>query len=160
MNVGRDKVVRFHYVLRDAAGVELESTRDREPHAILYGRRNIISGLERAMAERAAGDRFEVSVRPEEAYGLRRDGWTQRVSKKYLRGPKRLAPGMQVSLGTERGLRTVTVLKVGSKVVDIDLNHPLAGVTLHFDVEIVEVRDADQQEIAHGHVHGPGGIGH
>ena len=112
------------------------------------------------MAERAAGDRFEVSVRPEEAYGLRRDGWTQRVSKKYLQGPKRLAPGMQVSLGTERGLRTVTVLKVGSKVADIDLNHPLAGVTLHFDVEIVEVRDADQEEIAHGHVHGPGGIGH
>ena len=118
MNVRRDKVVRFHYVLRDAAGVELESTRDREPHAILYGRQDIISGLERAMAERAAGDRFEVSVRPEEAYGLRRDGWTQRVSKKYLRGPKRLAPGMQVSLGTARGLRTVTVHN------EIVANHP------------------------------------
>ena len=160
MNVSRDKVVRFHYELRDAAGTELESTRDREPHTILYGCGNTISGLERAMEGRAAGDRFEVSVRPEEAYGLRRDGWTQRVSKKHLRGPKRLAPGMQVSLAARRGFRTVTVLKVGSKVVDIDLNHPLAGVTLHFDVEIVEVRDAEQEEIAHGHVHGPGGVGH
>ena len=160
MNVSRDKVVRFHYELRDASGAELESTRDREPHTILYGCGNIISGLERAMEERAAGDRFEVSVRPEEAYGLRRDGWTQRVSKKHLRGPKRFAPGMQVSLDTRRGFRTVTVLKVGSKFVDIDLNHPLAGVTLHFDVEIVEVRDAEQEEIAHGHVHGPGGVGH
>lgn len=156
MIVERDRVVRFHVDLSNPSLGTLASTRDGTPHAILYGRQKIMPGLERALAGRAAGDRFEVDLRPEEAYGLRREGWTRRVSKKRFPGRKRFSAGETAWLGMPGGERPVKVLKVGSSVVDVDLNHPLAGVTLHADVEVVEVRDADREEIAHGHVHPQG----
>ena len=137
----------------------LESTRDGAPHAILYGRRKIMPGLERALAGRAAGDRFAADPRPEEACGLRREGWTRRVSKKRLLGRKRFAAGETAWLGMPGGERPVTVLEVGSSLVGVDPNHPLAGATLHAGVEVAEVRAAGRGEIAHGHVHPPGGHG-
>ena len=129
--VAHDRVVRFHYDLRDASGTLVESSRQGSPVAVLWGRGGIIRGIERALEGRAPGDRFQVTVPPGEGYGERRDGWTQRVSKKHLAGaPKRLRPGMQVAVRTDEGLRPVRVLKVGSSVVDVDLNHPLAGLEL------------------------------
>ncbi len=160
MKVERDKVVLFHYRLRDEAGVEIEDSRGRAPLAILFGHGNIIRGLEQALAGRAAGDRFEVVVPPEQGYGARRADYTQRVPKKYFPASDHLRPGMAVTLATDHGPRTVTVLKVGSSVVDVDLNHPMAGKTLHFAIEITAVRDAEPEELAHGHVHGAGGHEH
>jgi FKBP-type peptidyl-prolyl cis-trans isomerase SlyD len=159
MKIEKDRVVRFHYTVSEAGQAPLESSKEREPLAILVGHGNVIPGLEQAMDGREAGESFSVDVAAADAYGERRDGMTQRVPKKHF-GAEKLAPGMQVVLTTNFGPRAVTVEKVGMSVVDVDLNHPMAGKDLHFDVEIVEVREASEVEIEHGHVHGDGGHQH
>lgn len=164
MKIEKDRVVRFHYTVSESraseAGAEpLESSKERDPLAILFGRGNIIPGLERAMDGREAGDSFGADVAAVDAYGEQRDGLSQRVPKKHFSG-QRLQPGMQVVLNTNFGPRAVTIQKVGMSVVDVDLNHPMAGKDLHFDVEIVEVREATPEELEHGHVHGDGGHQH
>ena len=158
--VAKDRVVRFHYLIKDASGAELESTFDNEPLAVLQGHGNVLKGLEATLEGCSTGDRVSVTLAAEDAYGERRDDWTQRVSKKYLPKLPKLKTGMTVQLHTEQGARSVTVLKVGNKVVDVDLNHPFAGQSLTFDLEVVEVREAVPEELSHGHVHGPGGHQH
>jgi FKBP-type peptidyl-prolyl cis-trans isomerase SlyD len=158
--VAKDKVVTFHYTIRDDKNDILETTRDAQPLAILYGHGNVLRGVEAALAGHSAGETVTVTLAPEDAYGERRDNWTQRVSKKYLPATPKLRPGMTVALHTEDGQRSVTVLKVGNKVVDVDLNHPFAGATLTFELELADVRDASAEELSHGHVHGPGGHHH
>ena len=159
MKIAKDSVVRFHYTVSEVGQESLESSKDREPLAILYGHGNIIPGLETAMLDREAGESFGVDVAAADAYGEKRDGLGQRVPKKHF-GAQKLEPGMQVVLQTNFGPRAVTIQKVGMSVVDVDLNHPMAGKDLHFDVEIVEVREASAEELEHGHVHGDGGHQH
>ncbi len=159
MKIAKDSVVRFHYTVSEQDQESLESSRDREPLAILSGHGNIIPGLEAALQDREAGDSFGVDVAAAEAYGERRDDMSQRVPKKHF-GAQKLEPGMQVVLQTNFGPRAVTIQKVGMSVVDVDLNHPMAGKALHFEVEIVEVREASAEELQHGHVHGEGGHQH
>jgi FKBP-type peptidyl-prolyl cis-trans isomerase SlyD len=159
MKIEKDRVVRFHYTVSEVGQEPLETSEGREPLAILIGHGNIIPGLEKAMEGREAGEKFEVDVVAAEAYGERRDGLTQRVPKKHFKGA-RLEPGMQAVLPTNFGPRAVTIQKVGMSVVDVDLNHPMAGKDLHFAIEIVEVREASAEEIEHGHVHGDGGHHH
>ena len=159
MKIEKNRVVRFHYTVSEVGQPPSETSKDREPVAVLIGAGNIIPGLEAAMMDHAAGDSFEATVTPDQAYGERRDGFVQRVPKKHFR-ETRLQPGQQVVLGTNMGPRAVTVVKVGATVVDVDLNHPMAGKTLNFQVEIVDVRDAEPVEIEHGHVHGDGGVQH
>ena len=159
MKIEKDRVVRFHYTVSEVGQEALESSKEREPLAILIGHGNIIPGLESAMDGREAGENFGVDVPAAQAYGEKREGLTQRVPKKHFEG-QRLEPGMQVVLNTNFGPRAVTIQKVGMSVVDIDLNHPMAGKDLHFDVEIVEVREASTEELEHGHVHGDGGHQH
>jgi len=160
MKAEKNKVVTFHYHLTDEDSETIDSSREAEPLTVLFGHGAIIPGLEKAMDGHVAGDRFDVSVPPEQAYGLRREDFTQRVPKKYFRNADQLKPGDSTVLGTEQGHRPVVVLKVGSSVIDVDLNHPLAGKTLKFDIEITDVRDASAEEIEHGHVHGAGGHHH
>lgn len=162
MQAEKDKVVSIHYrvseVLADAGQIaEIETSYGRDPMAFLFGHGSIIPGLEQAIAGRAAGDTFDVTIEPEQAYGKRREDFVQRVPKKYFRDAEHLRPGMTTTLSTRDGQRSVTVLKIGSSVVDVDLNHPLAGKTLRFAVEVTDVRDAAAEEIAHGHAHGAGG---
>lgn len=160
MKIEKDRVVRFHYAVAEAGQAPVESSKDGgEPLAILFGRGQIIPGLEKAMEGHEAGDSFKASVPAAEAYGERREGVIQRVPKKHF-GEMRLEPGMQVVVNTNFGPRAVTVDKVGLTTVDIDLNHPMAGKDLEFDIEIVEVREASEEELAHGHVHGEGGHQH
>jgi FKBP-type peptidyl-prolyl cis-trans isomerase SlyD len=159
MKIAKDSVARFHYTVSEAGQEPIESSADREPLAILIGHGNIIPGLENAMQGREAGEKFGVDVSAADAYGERRDGLSQRVPKKHF-GNQRLVPGQRVVLQTNFGPRAVTIQKVGMSVVDVDLNHPMAGKDLHFDVEIVEVREASAEEIEHGHVHGDGGHHH
>ena len=159
MKIAKDSVVRFHYSVSEPGQESLESSKDREPLAILIGHGNIIPGLEAALQDREAGESFGVDVSASEAYGERRDGLTQRVPKKHF-GAQKLEAGMQVVLQTNFGPRAVTIEKVGMSVVDVDLNHPMAGKDLQFDIEIVDVREASKEEIEHGHVHGEGGHQH
>lgn len=159
MKIEKNRVVRFHYTVSEPGQAPIESSKDREPLAILVGHNAIIPGLEAAMIDRAAGDSFEVVVEPDQAYGPRREGFTQRVPKKHFR-EARLRPGQETIVNTSMGPRPVTVIKVGATVVDVDLNHPMAGKALQFNVEIIAVREAEPVEIEHGHVHGEGGAQH
>ena len=160
MKIEKDRVVRFHYAVAESGGEAVENSKEGgQPLAILFGRGNIIPGLEKAMDGHEAGDSFKAAVTAADAYGERRDGLTQRVPKKHF-GNQRLVPGQQVVLQTNFGPRAVTVQKVGHSVVDVDLNHPMAGKDLEFDIEIIEVREASEEEIAHGHVHGECGHAH
>ena len=160
MKIQKDRVVRFHYAVAETGQAAVENSKDGgEPIAILFGHGNIIPGLEKAMDGREAGDSFQATVPAAEAYGERREGLSQRIPKKHF-GAQKLEPGMQVVLQTNFGPRAVTIEKVGMSVVDVDLNHPMAGKDLEFDIEIVEVREASEEEIAHGHVHGEGGHQH
>lgn len=169
LKIEKDRVVRFHYTLFDGrlldgapgadAQAPMETSKERDPLTILAGHGNIIPGLDKALEGHVAGDSFDVDVTAADAYGERRDGLTQRVPKKHF-GEQRLAPGMQVVLNTNFGPRAVTIEKVGMSVVDVDLNHPMAGRDLRFAIEIVDVREASAEEIEHGHVHGEGGHQH
>src|SRR5207342_2173164 len=115
--------------------------------------------LESALRGHEAGETFNVSIGPEEGYGVRREGMVQRIPRKHFKGAK-LVPGQQVVLPTPQGQRAMTIQKVGMSVVDVDLNHPMAGKSLDFDIDIVEVREASAEELEHGHVHGEGGHHH
>ncbi|RMH92935.1 peptidylprolyl isomerase [Lysobacter pythonis] len=160
MKIEKDRAVRFHYSVAEKGRAPVENSHENgEPLAVLIGHGNIIPGLEKAMEGHEAGDKFSVEVVAGEAYGERREGLSQRVPKKHFQGAK-LAPGMQVVLNTNFGPRAVTIEKVGMTTVDVDLNHPMAGKDLDFEIEIVEVREASKEELEHGHVHGEGGHQH
>lgn len=160
MQITADTVVSFHYVLRDEHGVMLESSRDDEPVIYLHGHANILPALEAALVGHAVADHVRITLTPAEAYGNRRPDAVARVSLKHVRGPRRLQPGMVVAVQTAKGEIRATVLKVGKFNVDVDTNHPFAGRTLDFEIDVVGVRAASDEEIAHGHAHGSGGHQH
>ena len=159
MNIDKNSVVKFHYTVTETGKEQLESSKENEALSVLVGHGAIIPGLEEVLMGKQAGESVKATVAPEQAYGERREGLTQRIPKKLFKNAK-LVQGMQVVLPTEMGPRAMTVLKVGMSVVDVDLNHPMAGKSLDFDVEILEVREASAEEIEHGHVHGDGGVQH
>jgi FKBP-type peptidyl-prolyl cis-trans isomerase SlyD len=159
MKIEDNSVVRFHYTVSEAGQGELESSRQAEPISILVGHGNIVPGLEEALRGREAGETFQVTVGPEQGYGERRENMVQRVPRKHFKGAK-LVPGQQVVMPTQQGQRAMTIQKVGMSVVDVDLNHPMAGKTLDFDVEILEVRPATEIEIQHRHAHAGDGHEH
>ena len=156
----KDKVVTFHYTLTNATGEQMESSRESDPMSYLHGANNIIIGLEKAMEGHAIKDTFSATLEPEEAYGVRNENNVQRVPMKRLKGIGKVSVGQVLNLKTNKGQVQVTVLKVGRFNVDVDGNHPLAGVQLTFDVEITDIRDASEEEIEHRHIHGPGGHQH
>ena len=160
MQIAENTVAAFHYTLTNDAGEVLDSSRGREPLAYLHGAGNIVPGLEKAMEGRSAGDRFEVDVSPEEGYGKRHDGLVQVVPRQAFQGVDTLEVGMQFQASGPQGAMSVTIAGIDGDQVTVDGNHPLAGETLHFAIEIAEVREASSEELAHGHVHGPGGHQH
>lgn len=160
MNISKHTVASFHYTLCNGEGLELESSRDEQPTAYLHGASNIIPGLEAALEGKAAGDHLEVTLSAEEAYGQRREDAVQRVPIKHLIFRGRLRPGASVQMNTQRGPIPVSVIKVGRHTADVDTNHPLAGQSLTFEIDIVDVRAASAEEVSHGHAHGTGGHQH
>jgi len=160
LQINKNAVVTFHYTLHNEAGEELETSRDGDATAYLHGAGNIIPGLETAMEGRESGDTFSASLAPEDAYGQPDPQRQQRVPVKHLVFKGKLKAGMVVQLNTSNGVVPVTVVKAGRHSADIDTNHPLAGQALTFDIEILDVREASAEEIAHGHAHGPGGHQH
>ena len=156
----KNKVVSFHYILKNDTGDELESSYEKDPMTYLHGANNIILGLEKAMEGHAIRDKFSAMLEPEEAYGVRNENNIQRIPLKRLKGIGKISVGQVLNLQTNKGPVQVTVLKLGRFNVDVDGNHPLAGIQLTFEVEITDIRDATKEETQHGHVHGPGGHQH
>jgi FKBP-type peptidyl-prolyl cis-trans isomerase SlyD len=158
MQIARDAVVMIHYTLKNDAGEVLDSSAGHDPLAYLQGHGSIIPGLEAALEGKVVGDKVQATIAPENAYGLKEQGLIQQVPRRAFQGEVRA--GMQFTAQTEAGPRTVVITRVQGDMVTVDGNHPLAGETLHFDVEITEVRVATEEELAHGHVHGAGGHHH
>lgn len=160
MKIEKNKVVNFTYVLSNASGEELERGDANNPNAYLHGYSNILYALETAMTGRAAGDSFNITLPPEQGYGLRREDAIQRVPIKHLLSKGKLRPGMVIKINSQNGPKEATVVKVGKFNVDVDSNHPLAGLALNFKIDILNVREATVEERAHGHAHGVGGHSH
>ncbi len=161
MKIENNSVVSFHYIVNALDGTEIESSRKvNQPQLYLHGHKGVVPGLETAMEGKQTGDTFKVTVAPELAYGMRVEGKMARVSMKKLAKAGKISVGRWVQVETEQGMQIATVAKVGMTVVDLDLNHPLAGKVLVFDVEVLSVREATAHEIEHGHAHGAGGVEH
>jgi FKBP-type peptidyl-prolyl cis-trans isomerase SlyD len=161
MPIERNSVVTFNYVLSNINGDVLESNTEAEPALYLHGYGNIMPSLEIALEGKSEGDELEVTLEPKDAYGERQSNKQQRVPIKHLLNPpKHLRPGLTVQINTQSGPKPATIIKAGKFNVDLDTNHPLAGLTLCFKISIVNVREASADEIAHGHAHGPGGHQH
>lgn len=146
----------MHYAVSDSDDTLIDSSYDHKPMAIIYGTGYLIPGLEEALENHEAGDKFEVSVEAEQAYGPRHDEYVQSVQKDLLQGVEDLAVGTQLRATTDEGEQTVIVIDMTDDVVTVDGNHPLAGLDLKFDVEILEVREATAEELEHGHIHAEG----
>ncbi|RAP57834.1 peptidylprolyl isomerase [Oleiagrimonas sp. MCCC 1A03011] len=158
MQIADRTVASFHYTLTGEDGQVIDSSRERgEPLAYLHGAGNIVPGLEKAMAGRSQGDAFKVTVEPQEGYGERHEEMIQVVPKSAFQGAPDPKPGMQFQGQGPQGPVMVVVTAVEGDQVTIDGNHPLAGKTLNFDIEVTEVREANEEELTHGHVHGAGG---
>jgi FKBP-type peptidyl-prolyl cis-trans isomerase SlyD len=160
MQIGKDKVVSIDYTLTNAQGEVLDSSKGREALPYLHGASNIIPGLESALEGKSAGDQIRVTVQPDQAYGQLDPALVQGVPRDKFQGMTNIQPGMQFTAQTSHGRRIVTVAKVDEKEITIDANHPLAGVTLTFDVTVKDVREATPEELQHGHAHGAGGHHH
>lgn len=160
MQIAKNVVVQIHYTLKNDAGDVLDSSQGTDPLAYLQGHGNLISGLESALEGKQAGDQLNVSIAPKDGYGERDESLIQDVPRSAFQGVDKVEVGMQFHADSNHGPRLVTVTKVSDKTVTVDGNHPLADQTLHFDVQIVEVRAATAEELSHGHVHGPGGHHH
>lgn len=155
MQITKDAVALFHYHLQEVGGDFSETSRDAEPQAYLHGHNGLLPAMEAALEGLETGDTVNIELTPKQAYGERDDTAVQRVPIKHLvNAPKRIIPGMVVAVNTQQGARQVVVLKVGKFNVDVDTNHPLAGKTVVFDIEIIDVREATAEEISQGHPQG------
>ena len=160
MQIEANKVVSIDYTLKNDAGDVLDQSTPENPLNYLHGHNNLIPGLENALAGAATGDDIKASIPPAEAYGDYNENLIQAVPRNLFQGVDQVEPGMQFQAQTGQGMQVVTVRDVDDESVTIDANHALAGETLHFDVTVKDVRDASEEELAHGHVHGPGGHEH
>ncbi|MGW8310000.1 MAG: FKBP-type peptidyl-prolyl cis-trans isomerase [Thiogranum sp.] len=160
MHIEARKVVTLNYTLTDNEGNVIDQSTDSS-FAYLHGANNIIPGLETALAGKSAGDSLNVSVEPSEAYGERDPEKTQSVPRNMFPEDTEIEVGMQFhAQGPGGETLVVTIAGVEGDTITVDGNHPLAGVPLNFAVEVIEVRDASEEELDHGHVHGPGGHNH
>lgn len=157
--ISQDKVVGIHYTVKTAEGQVLDQSKEGQPLQFIFGRGMLIKGLEDALSGKAEGDKFTADIDPEYAYGERHDGLIQSVPRSLF-GDNPVEPGMQFRASTDHGEQSVVIVEVNDDQVTVDGNHPLAGVALNFDVEVVEVRDADPSELDHGHVHADGNHNH
>ncbi|WP_228766852.1 MULTISPECIES: FKBP-type peptidyl-prolyl cis-trans isomerase [Thiomicrorhabdus] len=159
MTIANDKVALFEYVLTDDAGEQLDAS-NGNPLAYLHGHGNIIPGLEKQMEGKSVGDKFTAKVPAAEAYGERVDVLVQTVPSNMFQGVDTLEVGMRFEAQSEHGMHSVEITEIDGDQVTVDGNHPLAGVDLTFNVEVTGLRDATEEELEHGHAHGPGGHHH
>ncbi|AZQ09583.1 peptidylprolyl isomerase [Shewanella khirikhana] len=159
MKITKHSAVTIHYRLSDQQDQLIESSFEADPMVYLHGAENLIPGLESALEGKAAGENLEVTVDCEQAYGPYHDGLRQEVPLEAFGGIEDIVPGMRFIAETEMGQRPVQVTEVLDNSVIVDGNHPLAGQSLTFYVEVVDVREASAEEVAHGHIHAHGGCG-
>ena len=159
MIISNNSVITLHFTVCTTDGTQIDTSRDGDPMVVLQGSHYLIKGLEDALEGKKAGDAFAMDIEPSLAYGERHDELVQLVPKSMFEGME-VEVGMTFRATTDEGEQSVMIIDETDDEVVVDGNHPLAGVTLNFDVEILDVRAATEDEIQHGHAHGPGGCGH
>ena len=160
MNIAKDKVVLIDYTLTDIEGKVIDKSDPSAPLAYLQGNGNLLPKLEEALEGKVQGDSLKVVLAPEDGYGTREESKVIDVPKEMFKDAGEIKPGMRFQARGPHGVDLLCVVSVEEETVKVDGNHPLADVTLHFDVTIREVREATAEELDHGHVHGPGGHHH
>ena len=160
MKIAKDSVVTMNYTLKNDAGEVMDTSAGIDPLVYLHGVGALIPGLENELEGKMANDKVSAVIAPEDAYGARSEDLLRVVSKDGFQGEEELLEGMRVQLDTEHGPMVAVVSAITGDEVTLDMNHPLADMTLYFDVEVVDVRQATADELAHGHVHGDGGHHH
>jgi len=160
MQVEKNKVVGIDYKLTDESGKMIDSSTDHGPLYYIQGTGSLIPGLEAALEGKKSGDSLKVKIDAKDGYGERNDALCQSVPRAQFESTEALEIGMQFEVETEQGELVVTVTKIEGDLVTVDGNHPLAGIELHFDVTVKEVREPSAEELAHGHVHGEHGHHH
>ena len=159
MSIEKDKVAMIEYVLTNEHGEQIDAS-NGNPLAYLHGHDNLIPGLETELEGKAVGDKFTANIPTAQAYGERVDALVQTVPSSMFQGVEELEVGMRFEAQSEQGMHSVEITNIEGDQVTVDGNHPLAGLDLTFEVEVVGLRDATPDEIEHGHAHGPGGVEH
>lgn len=160
MQIADNKVVSIHYTLKNPAGEVIDSSEGNDPLMYLHGASNIIPGLEKELLGKQAGDKLNVTVQPDEGYGQVHQEMVQEVPRDAFQGVDDIQVGQRFEAESNQGPISVVVTAVTDDTVTVDGNHPLAGMVLDFNVEVVDVRDASEEEVSHGHPHGPEGHAH
>jgi len=152
MQISQQLVASLHYTLKNDVGEVLDSSEGQEPMEYLHGAHNIVPGIEKALEGKSAGDTLSVIVKPEDGYGEYDDSLVQELPRDAFTGVETIEIGMEFQAETQQGMQVVEVIKVDDSLVTINGNHPLAGKNLHFDVKIVNIREATADELEHGHI--------
>ena len=163
MSLTKNQVASVAYILKNGDGDVIDQATKDSPMTFLHGVGGMIPGFEQALEGKTVGESFTLVLDPADAYGERDDSLTQDVASSMFgdMSDEHLVPGAQFQAETDAGIEVVTIVSIDkeNEIVKIDANHPLAGMTLHFDVEMLAIRDATEEELAHGHVHAEGGCG-
>ncbi len=158
MSLTKNQVASVAYTLTNSEGQVIDQATKESPMMFIHGVGGMIPGFEKELEGKNIGDSFSIVVEPADAYGERNDALTQDVSREMFAGvpDEQLVTGAQFQAQTDAGVEIITIAGVEGDTIKIDANHPLAGVTLHFDVEMLDIREATEEELAHGHVHAAG----
>lgn len=159
MNISKNTVPSLAYTLKNTEGQLLDQADKDNAFVYLHGHSGIIVGLEKALEGKTTGDSLTLEIPPEEAYGERLESSIQKVPRDMFGNvdAAELYEGAQFQAETNQGMQIVTIQKIGDESITIDGNHPMAGLTLHFDIEVLDIRTATEEEISHGHIHAQGG---
>ena len=160
MPIRKDSVVTIHYTLKDDDGKIIDSSQGNDPLTYLHGHGNLVPGLESELEGKDTGTKLTTIVKPDQGYGDYDQALVQQVPRRALQKVGNLSVGMRLRSQTPDGPRDFQITRMVGDMVTVDGNHPLAGKNLNFDVDVVEICDASAEELAHGHVHGPGGHHH
>ncbi|SFM47746.1 FKBP-type peptidyl-prolyl cis-trans isomerase [Halopseudomonas yangmingensis] len=161
MQISANKAVSIDYTLTNDGGEVIDSSAGGQPLVYLHGAGNIIPGLESALEGKQVGDELNVSIEPEEAYGEFSAELVAVLGRQMFEGVDELEVGMQFHASApDGGMQIVTITALDGDEVTVDGNHPLAGQRLTFEVKVIDIRDASEDELAHGHIHGEGGVHH
>ncbi len=160
MKIAANTVVSMHYQVKNNDDEVLDTSEGKQPLVFIHGLGFLIPGLEQELLDKEAGAKFSCTIEPVNAYGERHEGLVQKLPIDVFDQIEEIHEGMQLRADTDQGEQSIFITKIEDEFVTVDGNHPLAGVELTFDVEVLEVREATEEEVAHGHVHAPGGCGH
>lgn len=160
MKIADKLVASIHYTLKDDDGKVIDSSEGHDPLDFIQGLGNIIPGLESALNGKAVGDKFQVVIEAADGYGEFNAELVQEVPRTMFEGVDEIEVGMTFQAQTASGMQVVEVMEVDDETVTINGNHQLAGQRLHFDIDVVAIREATADELSHGHAHAEGGCGH